>query len=558
MLQSLQLALRFYYDTLGRLASRKIGLSSDYITTLTYVPGNGTNKTTGLVSTYQNGSDAAYQYEYDANGNITHIQQGDTHLYYQYDALNQLVREDNSIRNKSITYTYDDRGNILNKAEYAYVANGGTLGTAADTITYGYESEYQAWADQLTSYDGEAIRYDASGNPTTYRGYTMAWQGRRLTGATNGTNTISYSYDEHGIRTQKTVNGTVTNYNYQGSALISQVTGNDTLLFSYDAAGNVVAVNYNGIYYYYVRNGQNDIIRLIDGDNNTVVEYAYDSWGTPLSTTGTLASTLGAQNPFRYRGYVYDAETGLYYVTSRYYDPEIGRFINADSQLNAKDGILGYNLYAYCNNNPIMYSDPSGHSIILACIIVGAVIGGLAGGHIAAKVSKAQTGKVNGWAVAGGIVGGGVLGGLVGWGIGAAITAIGAAATGAAGTAAAPIVEQAVEEASTALQTYYPPNNGFSGAIEKVSLDVGTIIQRTGDLAGRFTAPAGTPSQMLSLPYDKIGQATTYLQTTQPIQALSGTVAPWFGQIGGGTQYLLLDGRVDQLIAEGILKIFGE
>ncbi len=320
----------------------------------------------------------------------------------------------------------------------------------------------------------------------------------------------------------------------------------------------MVAVNYNGTYYYYVRNGQNDIIRLIDGDNNTVVEYAYDSWGTPLSTTGTLASTLGAQNPFRYRGYVYDAETGLYYVTSRYYDPEIGRFINADSQLNAKDGILGYNLYAYCNNNPIMYSDPSGHSIILACIIVGAVIGGLAGGHIAAKVSKAQTGKVNGWAVAGGIVGGGVLGGLVGWGIGAAITAIGAAATGAAGTAAAPIVEQAVEEASTALQTYYPPNNGFSGAIEKVSLDVGTIIQRTGDLAGRFTAPAGTPSQMLSLPYDKIGQATTYLQTTQPIQALSGTVAPWFGQIGGGTQYLLLDGRVDQLIAEGILKIFGE
>ena len=170
-----------------------------------------------------------------------------------------------------------------------------------------------------------------------------------------------------------------------------------------------------------------------------------------------MATTLGVQNPFRYRGYVYDAETGLYYVASRYYDPEIGRFINADSQLNAKDGILGYNLYAYCNNNPIMYSDPSGHSIILACIIVGAVIGGLAGGHIAAKVSKAQTGKVNGWAVAGGIVGGGVLGGLVGWGIGAAITAIGAAATGAAGTAAAPIVEQAVEEASTALQTYYPP-----------------------------------------------------------------------------------------------------
>ena len=96
----------------------------------------------------------------------------------------------------------------------------------------------------------------------------------------------------------------------------------------------MAAVNYNGTYYYYVRNGQNDVIRLIDGDNNTIVEYAYDSWGTPLSTTGTLASTLGAQNPFRYRGYVYDAESGLYYVISRYYDPEIGRWINADNQLS--------------------------------------------------------------------------------------------------------------------------------------------------------------------------------------------------------------------------------
>ena len=215
-------------------------------------------------------------------------------------------------------------------------------------------------------------------------------------------------------------------------------------------------------------------------------------------------------------------------------------------------------MFTYCNNNPVMYSDPSGHSIILACIIVGAVVGALAGGHIAAKVSKAKTGKVSGWAVAGGIVGGGIVGGLIGWGIGAAATAIGAAVTGATGTIAAPVMEKVAEKSSTALQTYYPPNDGFSGTVEKVTLDVGTMIQRTRDFAGRFTAPAGTPCQMLSLPYDKIGQATTYLQTTQPVQALSGKVAPWFGQIGGGTQYLLLDGRVDQLLADGVLKIFGE
>ena len=205
-----------------------------------------------------------------------------------------------------------------------------------------------------------------------------------------------------------------------------------------------------------------------------------------------------------------------------------------------------------------MHSDPNGRSFTVACIIVCAIVGALVGGHIAAKVSKEKTGKVNGWAVAGGIVGGGIIGGLAGWGIGAAATAIGTAATGTAAATAAPVVEKVVEKTTTAIQTYYPPNDGFYGTVEKISLDIGTVIQRTGDLAGRFTAPAGTPIQMLSLPYDKIGQVTTYLQTTQPVQALSGIVAPWFGQIGGGIQYLLLDGRVDQLLADGVLKIFGE
>ena len=299
---------------------------------------------------------------HDANGNITHIQQGTNHVYYQYDSLNQLTREDNSILNQSIVYTYDDRGNILSRQIYAYAADGGTLGDVADTITYGYDSANQQWADQLASYDGEAIRYDANGNPTTYRGYTMTWQGRRLTSATNGTDAISYAYDENGLRTQKTVNGTATQYRYHGSVLISQVTGSDKLLFSYDANGNVVAVSFNGTYYYYVRNGQGDIVRLIDGSNNTVVEYAYDSWGKQLSCSGSLASTLGTQNPFRYRGYIYDADTGLYYLQSRYYDPAVGRFINADIYVSTGQGVLGHNMYAYCGNNPVARADDQGDS----------------------------------------------------------------------------------------------------------------------------------------------------------------------------------------------------
>lgn len=169
-------------------------------------------------------------------------------------------------------------------------------------------------------------------------------------------------------------------------------------------------------------------------------------------------TSIALRNPLRYRGYYYDSDTGYYYLKSRYYDPQIGRFINGDSQLNAKDGTVGYNLFAFCNNNPIINSDHSGHSITLACIIVGAVIGALVGGHIAAKVSKKKTGKVNGWAVTGGIIGGGVVGGLVGWGVGSAITAAGVAATGVASTASAPAAGKVAEKVSTAMQTYYPPN----------------------------------------------------------------------------------------------------
>ena len=113
--------------------------------------------------------------------------------------------------------------------------------------------------------------------------------------------------------------------------------------------------------YYYLRNAQNDIVKLIDSSGSTVVEYCYDSWGKPLSTSGSLASTLGKDNPFRYRGYVYDEETGFYYLQSRYYNPEVGRFISADVLLSTGQGVLGHNAYAYCLNDPINSVDGNGN-----------------------------------------------------------------------------------------------------------------------------------------------------------------------------------------------------
>ena len=102
----------------------------------------------------------------------------------------------------------------------------------------------------------------------------------------------------------------------------------------------------------------------MDGSGTRVVEYTYDAWGKLISTSGSLASTLGADNPFRYRGYYYDTETGLYYLMTRYYDPEVGRFLSADVYLSTGQGVLGNNRFAYCNNDPILFYDSDGTSPI--------------------------------------------------------------------------------------------------------------------------------------------------------------------------------------------------
>jgi RHS repeat-associated protein len=139
----------------------------------------------------------------------------------------------------------------------------------------------------------------------------------------------------------------------------------NTLYYYYDESG-ISGLEYNGTKYAYVKNLQGDVIGIINANGVTVVEYKYDAWGNVLSVTGSMASTLGATNPFRYRGYYYDAETGWYYLNSRYYDPQVGRFLNADGYVSTGQGLSGYNMFAYCNDNPIMFSDPLGRSTISA------------------------------------------------------------------------------------------------------------------------------------------------------------------------------------------------
>ena len=190
--------------------------------------------------------------------------------------------------------------------------------------------------------------------------------------------------------------------------------GDKVLHFYYDANGYPLSVVYNDTTYYYATNLQGDVVAIINTSGKQMVGYTYDAWGRLLSTTGSLASTLGTYNPLRYRGYVYDSETQLYYLQSRYYNPTIGRFINADS-LVSTGGLLGNNLFAYCNNNPVMHSDPSGESAILITLGI-MLVGGLIGSAVSATSSmltqQALTGTINwksvGVAAASGFVSGAI------------------------------------------------------------------------------------------------------------------------------------------------------
>ena len=301
-------------------------------------------------------------YDYDANGNIIRVYENDVQkVRYYYDGLNRLVREDNNYIDKTITYCYDKCGDILSKSEYA-LTSAETLGEPVNTVTYSYTDAN--FKNAVTQYGDDVIVYDASGNPTSYRGYTMTWaKGRQLASLSGNGKSMSFKYDNAGIRTSKTVSGVETKYTYLGGTLVSQKTGDEVINFAYSAGGAPYGFSYNGQSYFYLLNLQGDVIGIYDGSGNIVVRYTYDSWGKVISVTGSLADTVGVKNPLRYRGYYYDVETKLYYLQSRYYDPETCRFINADSLLVAGDDyIQGVNMFAYCQNNPVVYSDPSGRN----------------------------------------------------------------------------------------------------------------------------------------------------------------------------------------------------
>jgi len=321
-----------------------------------------------------------YAYTYDENGNILSITKQVTvtsesgHLTgecvqnaetrYYYDALGQLVRVDDTARNTTTEYVYNGvSGNITAVNTYALCDKDATLGTPVSTKSFGYAQS--GWTDLLTSINGSPMTYDALGNLLTYNGYTYTWEvGRRLTQMTNGVNTYSYKYDDNGIRTQKTINGVTTYYTTVDGRITGQYDSTNTLYFRYNAENSLIGFNLNGTEYIYLKNFQGDIEGILDLNGNLVVEYTYDAWGKVLSVNDTSNINLGMLNPMRYRGYYYDNETGYYYLQSRYYNPEICRFINADEPVfvhSLLDDAISPNLFTYCDNSPIWNIDSAGH-----------------------------------------------------------------------------------------------------------------------------------------------------------------------------------------------------
>ena len=392
--------INYTYDGLKRLqmAAATSGSATVLTTKYAYRDINGT-QTTAQPQYYKviqgNGDGLSSatilegaKHTYDAAGNITKIQESispfRTLAVYAYDKQSQLTGATYYTYSGSSTtpttttayaYTYDGAGNILTEKK-----NGATV----RTYTYGDSG----WNDLLTKVNGTTIGYDAIGNPTNYYNgvktmTNLTWvQGRQLKQLTVGGAAVSYTYDANGIRTEKSAGGVTYEYITQSGKLVREKATKGSKVyvmdFFYDNNGLPFAVNFSSDggasfkTYYYVLNLQGDVVKLVNSSGTTAAQYTYDAWGTVTSilnangneiVNNTSGSAIAFWNPLTYRGYIRDIETGFYYLQSRYYDPVLHRFINADlPEYTTLSSVstASANLFAYCVNNPVNLHDENG------------------------------------------------------------------------------------------------------------------------------------------------------------------------------------------------------
>ena len=373
-----------------------------------------------------------------ANG--THYEQTEyeENVSYVYDEHGKLIRENNHIAGKTFLYYYDTKGNILQRIETTYTT--GEIPETAEEIcyNYGYNSNGQL---RYINYEptGDDIivvgNYDSYGNPHSYNGNTLSWDGQRLTAY----GTTTYQYDMRGLRLSKTVNDVTTNYVYDTeSRLVQETKGTQRINYLYnmnDMIGFTLPYTENGVTkqfpFYYIKDAQGNICYIVDKFGKLVVSYNYDAWGNvvnkfffkygvanaktnysiTLGTTVYTAQDIDNLNSHYYRGYYYDKETGFYYLTTRYYDPKTGRFISPDDPKYLDFEVAyGHNRYAYCCNNPVMYADPEGHMPEWVQWIIGGIaVAGLAVATVlTCGVAGAGAAAVGAAMLAGGLISAGI------------------------------------------------------------------------------------------------------------------------------------------------------
>ncbi|MFB8374542.1 polymorphic toxin type 8 domain-containing protein [Paenibacillus taichungensis] len=299
-----------------------------------------------------------YEYTYDSNENVKtiHSELGDT--TYEYDALNQLEQE-TLPDGTTIKYRYDDVGNRTQKV---VVING------QEQITV-YEHNN---ANQLTYVNGQAYQYDHNGNLVNDGKQTYIYDAldQLIEVQDQSRQRIQkYSYDENGRRIQSTGQSGTVNFFYDGDEVIYETDENNKTLreYTWDDSGSPVAMTKDGLTYYYHLNGHGDVVSLTDQAGNEVAQYEYDAWGNIVNQSGSLAD----ENPYRYASYRYNAETGLYYLMSRNYNPQLGSFISLDSEQDLDlDNPLNRNGYSYGLNNPVAYVDDNGNNPFIIYLVI--------------------------------------------------------------------------------------------------------------------------------------------------------------------------------------------
>ena len=384
---------KFYtYDPLERLVGVSVRIDGliAYSESFTYVD-DGDN-TSGLVATHTVDG-VTYSYTYDGVGNITSVREnGVLRAEYYYDSLGQLGQSTyysdryySEGYGDNYEFTYDKSGNITQ-----VVRNYGVGAEFSETKNYTYGNT--TWGDLLTNFNGTAITYDSIGNPTKWRNaIDIEWYGRQMSLFANNDGSITdYSYNADGIRTGKTLYdtdasliGNIT-YTLDGNRIIAENRLGAKIYYTYDDKGAIMGMYYGGQNYIFSKNLQGDVIGIYNENRQLVAKYQYNAYGEITAITdasgndiSTNASHIANINPFRYRGYYYDTETGFYYLQTRYYDPVVGRFLNADAFVSTGQGILGNNMFAYCGNNPVVRIDGNGQfwlSAIVAVTILSSII----------------------------------------------------------------------------------------------------------------------------------------------------------------------------------------